>query len=341
MGQRPLKIADGAEYDTDQFQSVLTQRLEQELNKDGGTNDDVQTSRQESASKNANDERVSLLQQDAESEESNREQDESSDELQEGELTENSDDAILKEAISLGYNPNYKGEGAKTPEQWLSDGSFIRDIKSRDREIRDLKSSHDEMARHIQNLTKMLNSRESKTIDRDIAYYDQARKEAYQEGDDSRAELIEAEMRKLEKEKESFIHQETQDVAPKVAPEAQAFFNRNQSWMQEQTPEANMMRAYSQARDIELTSQGVPIGELVQIVESELRQKFPHRFGEYPTQRREAKVASNHGRSTTKPRRAKEPQLSAVQEKMAKYFSDRKIMSRDDYIQQLKDLGEL
>jgi hypothetical protein len=252
----------------------------------------------------------------------------------------------LQKAIEQGYNPDYEGAGRKSPEQFLKDGELYNEIISRGKQIKALQSLQEETSRHLAKVTNLLNNRETRTIDNELAYYKEARKESYQEGDDSQIALVEDKIKQLEQDKAS-LAEVSQPPPPPADPEAQSFFQRNGHWWQEASPEANMMRAYTQSRDLELTNQGYAAGDISKTIESELKQQFPHRF---PNSRRaeakpaQAKVTPSRAGATVQRKarqKTKFSDMSPAQQDAARYFSATGVMTVDEYVKQLKELGEL
>lgn len=342
---KELHIDDGAEFNSAKLGERLIRELERDLGEDNEPG--LQASGQEREYSDAENESV-LRDGQEQDDETDRKQNESNHERRESDFDDeeiDDEEAILQEAIAQGYNPNYKGKNRKTPEQFLNDGKFINQISSLSKENKQLVKHQNEMASHIMRLTNLLNDRETKTLDRESVHLREALKEAYQDGDDFRIDFYEKEIEKIKDQKqrlESFNKPE-KPTTPELSEDALAFHQRNQHWLKDTSAEGRMMHAYAAARDPELSSYGYSAAEVAQQIESELQQRFPHRFNR-TAQRKPAAAKVTAGTERRAPRRQstiKFSELNAAQQDAARYFESMGLMTKEEYIKQLHLAGEL
>ena len=344
---RTLKIDDGAEFDSQKYGERLINHLSKDL-EETENGQRLQDSRQHDEDRGANDGRA--LRNEQSEDEADWQQDESSDELQESQedvvqeelLDDTSEEDILQEAMKKGYDPNYKGRNRKTPEQFLRDGTYIDQISNLSKENKQMSRRQEELTDHISRLTKLLNDRENKTIDRDLAYHKEALKESYQDGDDTRIALIEQEIENLKQQKANLETFNQEPTSQRLSDEAQSFHQRNQHWLNDPSAEGRMMNAYAHSRDVELSNSGYSAAEVANQVEAELKQRFPHRFPRTGERREVPKVsATTERRSPKRSRAVKMSDLSPAQQDAARYFESMGLMTKEEYIKQLKDSGDL
>ena len=242
-----------------------------------------------------------------------------SSELEKRGLNQSSSD-IEALAKSYGWNP----EGSKGATEFIE--YALKELEPRGRELKEIKQTLNELKGHIDQ-AKMAGYKQA------IADAERKREEAIAYGDVDAVNEAEREIQTI------------QNTAPPVAaeqdPDIKAFSERHRDILIDPSMEAQEIRNFMQKRDAELSVFKLPPKEVLQIIEDDIRKKFPERFGEEIPRHR--KVDSD---STFAPVKSKSKygfnDLNDYQKQCCRHFVKRGVFKSDqDYIKQLVEIGEL
>ena len=229
------------------------------------------------------------------------------------------EDAIVAEATSKGWKP----DGPKSAAEFLRAEPLYEEIKTRGKEIQELKATMDALKTH-------LDKQKEAGYKQALADLEQRKVEAIQMGD---VEGV------AEVEKQIADHQ-APEAPQTLLPAVAQFKEKHSAWLNDPSYEAQQIREFVEARDTQLATYNLSPDEHIKIIESDLLKKFPNRF------------KSNRPRPTTtaveaptakapKAKTANFSDLSSEQKLVCRQFERTGVMTRDEYIKQLKDLGEL
>jgi regulator of replication initiation timing len=231
------------------------------------------------------------------------------------------------EAMEHGWKPEEdfkadpKNEGKKwrSAEEFMDRKSLFDRIESGNHELKQVKKTLAQLSQHHANVEKV-------AYEKALAALKAQRKEALAENDLVKAEELRDEMDEM-KEK-------IQRVAPPVEvpagppPELVEFKQRN-SWYQRDDP----MTRYADSVGKDLFEQGFAPNKILQEVEKRTREAFPEKFRNPNRESAPEMVPSG--------RRANTPQgfrLTEEEERIVKNFVATGIMTREQYIADLKKL---
>ena len=262
---------------------------------------------------------------------------------------------VLETAMGQGWVPeeNWEGDPDKwvTPKEFIFRGELYDRIKKESRLRSSLENKLEEVTSALQKLGEH-NSKLAK-VEREKALKE-LRKErisAIREGDDEMALDIEdkiAEFEKLEDKDTTPVTKVEDKPDPKVEEAAQKAFTtwvENNSWYNEKPA----LRAAAQALGEEILGEYRSEGELpdMEVLLSDITQRMKSegllsKTAGNPMRGARSGIEGDTTRST-KGRRSKftEKDLSPEQRKFAKTFISQGVLTMDQYIDQLVDVGEL
>lgn len=227
-----------------------------------------------------------------------------------------------KEQMEKGWNPN----GPKSAEEWERHEGLYAEIKKRGKQIKTLSRTIDELREHM---TKQ----EQRAYERALAELTREKHKASRAGD---FELVEA----LEKEQQNLKPVEM--VAP-LPPAVSDFLERNATWLNGVSYEEMQMSEWTKKRDVELAQKGLDPDKHMALLEEHVHKQFPDYFGH-----KEARpgLAVESGRSDASSTTKSTPKktfhdLNDTQKQICRDFERMGVMTKDQYISQLVELGEL
>ena len=228
-----------------------------------------------------------------------------------------------QEQQSLGWDP----KGEKTAEEWAKDGELYRAIKDRNKEIKTLKRTIEEL--------KTLQQKQGELIYQQImTQLEQEQKNAEVKGDKEALKIVE------QKQKQA---QAT--VSPLIPQEVLDFQERNIDWWNGKGWKEQEMRDFALKRDNELMKLKLPINEHMDMLEKEVKEKFNSYFNKDLNEKKVKipAVEGNNGIGIVKnsKRQYTIDDLNPEQKRAAKDFARLKVMPIDKYIDELVALGEL
>lgn len=183
---------------------------------------------------------------------------------------EQTEDPYLKEALSMGYNPNYEGANKKTPEQFVKDGSFFKKIDSLNKKLESVETL-------VQDLTAANTKIADENYKKGLEDALKKRHEAVQAGDVEAFHKAEQDLAKA---------QQRQAVAPKPAMSdvEKQWVEENKAWFNQETKENKEMTllAVEYGKFIEANNPGITAKELLKEVADTIKAipKYSHRFQE-------------------------------------------------------------
>lgn len=231
------------------------------------------------------------------------------------------------EAMENGWKPEEdfkadpKNEGKKwrSAEEFMDRKSLFDRIETGNHEVKQLKKTLQQLSQHHANVEK-------KAYEKALADLKAERKVAIQENDMARAEELRDEM--------DDIRDKINEVKPPVEiptgppPELVEFKTRN-SWYQRD----DAMTRYADSVGQELFNQGLSPSKVLEGVEKKTREAFPEKFRNPNRESAPEMVPSGKRAGTTTGFR-----LSDEEEKIVKNFVATGIMTRDQYVAELKKL---
>lgn len=235
------------------------------------------------------------------------------------------------------YAKGFDPEGPKTLEQYINDGKFMKRIQNQSKEISELKQLVEGMKGHMDKQQEL-------GYKKAVEDLKQRRLHAIKHGDVEEVDAIEEEIKahtsELEKKDTS---KESLDAESQAA--AEGFAEKHASWINANDAEAKAMKLFVKQYDIELAQKGLPPHEHIAAVEKELAAAFPNRLGVKSAEKEEKpavhEVESGHSVANKKSKRVSFNDLNADQKKCCRQFVKRGVMTEDQYIKQLKELGEI
>lgn len=227
--------------------------------------------------------------------------------------------SVEDEARAKGWTPN----GPKSAEEFLRAEPLYKEIQERGKELKEMKSTIDALKAHLDKQKE--------------AGYKQALEELKAEKEAAIRMGDVDEVGRLEKELRA-----KEASAPEVeaAPEANQFLEKHADWLQDPSYEAQLMREFVQQRDNEVAKYNLSPVEHIRVIESDLRKKFPSRFKSESKAPRDQAVETGVGK-VVRPSGPTFKDLNPEQKLIAKQFANQGVMTVDEYINELKSLGEL
>lgn len=235
-----------------------------------------------------------------------------------------------QEALAQGWVPKDDFQG--DPEKFVDAGEFLRrgelfrKIESQSKEMKDMRKALQELAKHNSQIRDIEYKRALETLKAE-------KKAALSEGDadrvvdiDDRIDLVKAQQR------QDAVQTAQQAIPQEVHPELKNWIGRN-GWY-ETTPS---MRGWADARGIELAQEGKSPTEVLNTLEKEVKTRFSEKFHN-PNRERAAAVETGKSRAAGKA--TAEYELSDVEKQVMNTLIRQGVLSKDEYITQLKAIKE-
>lgn len=227
-------------------------------------------------------------------------------------------DPVEEEAKAAGW----KEDGVKSAEEYLRAAPLYDEIKTRGKEIKELKVTMDEMAAHMKKQQEVERTKV-------MAELQQKRTDAIEVGDVEAVNKADVAIQK--------------EVAPIHNPAVEAFKERNIDWLGDDSAEGKHMQAFVQELDNKYAQMGLEPAYHLEQLEKKVQQEFPHRFKEAEPEPTVAAVEGAQGGAVSSKRKAKFSfsDLNNEQKNCARHFAKRGVMDNDTYIKHLVEQGEL
>jgi predicted RNA-binding Zn ribbon-like protein len=228
------------------------------------------------------------------------------------------------EAMDHGWRPeeefkaDAKNEGKKwrSAEEFMDRKSLFDRIEAGNQKTKQLEKTLQQLATHNANIEKV-------ALEKAIAVLKAERKQALADNDLVRAEELRDEMDEIRDKKEAV---QPIPVATEPAPEFIEFKEKN-SWYQRD----DRLTRYADAVGKELFEKGYSPAKVLREVEKEVREAFPEKFRN-PNRESAPEMVTSSKRADVGSRF----QMSAQEEAICKNFVAQGIMTREQYISDLK-----
>lgn len=227
-------------------------------------------------------------------------------------------------AMTQGWNP----KGEKSAEEFMVAKPYWKEIRQRGKTIKELQAT-------VEQLKKMITSDKEQNNQRTLDQLRAQKREAIKLGDVDLVDLIEA--------------QEKNILAPPIVDEPveyseaiEDFKERHADWLSDYGYEAMQMKEFVLERDRQLGSLKLKPERHIEIIEKDLRKRFPDHFKEKEPASRSARssVESDISRSSVNNKRKPTfHDLSQDQKKIARYMEKHAKMPIEKYIDKLIEVG--
>lgn len=234
---------------------------------------------------------------------------------------------VEQEAMAKGWKP----EGEKSAEEFLRAEPLYDEIKKRGKELKELQSTIAEMKKYMDQQREMgrKEALEELKAQRENAIY---------EGNISKVDEIEGKMKEYDSE---LPKEDSTADQPEVVTNFVSEFQQVTESLDETFKER--VRLYTLERDEQLARWGYSPEKHMAILKEELKEKFPSVFDKKEEPSNAYAAVESSSRSVTKSsgRKVTFADLNPDQKKAARHFDKHGVMSVDDYIKQLQQIGEI
>lgn len=232
---------------------------------------------------------------------------------------------IEQAALEKGWRPReeYQGDPAKwrSAEVFMALDEPLKRIESQSKELKRVREALDALATHHKRVKESEYNRALKQLQ-------DARKEAFRNGETDQAFAIEDRIEELKVEKENIVLPEIpQEPEQTIAPEFQAWVEANPWYTKNKA-----MRAAADAIGIDLHQQGHSPKEVLKLVEQEIKKEFPNKFVNEKAQRPNAVESSSRG----SPRAAETIDLDPQDRKIMESIVRTGIMTKEQWLKEFK-----
>jgi hypothetical protein len=249
---------------------------------------------------------------------------------------------IEKIAIKLGWNPDHEGgdRAYVGAEEYILRSREIQDtskkqLKSTRRQVSDLERGLEALKRHNEQVYEV----QVANLKKEIRKLKKERKEADEDGNTELVKELDKEIEEIDK-----IPAKAPVPETKSNPDFIKWLDKN-SWYENDKE----MQIYADIQGQSADLAGLPASKFYDAITDRVKKHFPEKFeaegkvDKKTTETKEPKATSVEGPT---PRRTRQPKftykdLSDEQKKNCKFFVDRGVMSQEDYIKQLADIGQL
>ncbi len=235
-----------------------------------------------------------------------------------------------EEALSQGWVPKDEFEG--DPERFVDAGEFLRrgelfrKIESQSKEMKDMRKALQELAKHNSQIRDVEYKRALETLKKE-------KKDALNEGDADRVVDIDDRIDLVKAQQRQEAAQAVQQAIPQeIHPELKGWISRN-GWYETTAS----MRGWADARGVELAQEGKSPTEVLNTLEREVKSRFSEKFHN-PNRDRASPVEASKGRANTKADTSYE--LSDVEKQVMNTLVKQGVLTKDEYITQLKAIKE-
>lgn len=235
---------------------------------------------------------------------------------------------IEQRASEQGWKPEDQWDGDPTAwrsaREFLDRGELFRKIDEQNRTIKDFKRALEDMAKHHSKVAQA----EYKRAREELL---EQKKEALRELDVDKVIQIDERIEAVKDAQRDAAAQPVTQVEPTLNPVFVAWVDKN-TWYNS----SESMRAYADRVGNQLGAQGnLSPAELLNEVERRVKKEFPQKF-ENPNRARAAAVEAGGNKAGGK----KETyELTADERRMMKRFVEKKIMTEEQYIADLKKVN--
>ncbi len=207
---------------------------------------------------------------------------------------EQAHDSLTELAVEMGYNPEFEGEGKKTPKEFIQHGAKIQ--KNQSEKIKDLLGRVDGMTGEFEKMQTTFNNSLSAQQKKHQADLERQRTELDARIETAVDEADTVEFKRLDKERKE-LDKQAQDIVPDTnndseinQSEAQKYFNKWYSDKQWIKPGSDAEKEMNKAIALFRIDKGGRADILIDAeselaaAEKHLKEKFPDRFGLKPVE---------------------------------------------------------
>lgn len=238
---------------------------------------------------------------------------------------------IQEEAFAQGWVPKDEFDG--DPEKFVDAAEFLRrgelfqKIESQSKEMKQLRKAMSELAKHNAKIREV-------EYDRAVQSLKAEKKQALAEGDADKVVEIDDRIDLVKDQQKQFTQQQFQEtsIPQETHPELANWISKN-SWYESD----KKMRAYADTLGVQLANDGLTPREVLKEVEKEVKERFKEKFRN-PNRDRVGAVEGVQTRPNT--RSTSEYELTDTERTIMNTLIAQKVLTKDEYIAQLKAVKE-
>jgi hypothetical protein len=236
---------------------------------------------------------------------------------------------IEERALALGWKPKDQFSGDE--DDFIDAKEFVR--------RQPLFDKIQSQSNHLKNVTRALNELKEHYTKVNEAAYTRAindlkaqRKDALSNGDGDRFEQIDDKIKEAEQEREALskINTDIPEVEPQTPPEFQSWKSKN-TWYDN----VGYMRSYADQVGITLHKRGLSPSEVLKEVEKAVKAEFPQKFR---NPNKDNAVSVETGGNASRKAAGDSVVLSDMERKIMNDFVRMGVMTKEDYIKDLKQV---
>jgi|SRR5712664_179158 len=237
---------------------------------------------------------------------------------------------VQEEALTQGWVPKEEFDG--DAERWVDAGEFLRrgelfrKIESQSKELKDVKKALNELAKHNSKIREVEYARAVEGLKAQ-------KKTALAEGDADKVVEIDDKLDLVKDQQRQLANQVVHEAIPQeVHPELQNWISKN-SWYESD----KKMRVYADSLGVQLAQDGLSPREVLKEVEKEVKDRFKEKFRN-PNREKPGAVEG----VTSRPARgaSAEYELTDTERTIMETLVKQKVLTKDEYISQLKAVKE-
>lgn len=208
-------------------------------------------------------------------------------------------DPILEQAMSMGYNPDkesFLAKGGKETD-WVDAKTFV-DRAPFIKQINTLKSKMDKMCDFVDRLEKSNHEAQAKAYERAYNELKSQMKQATEIGDVNAVEVL---TEKVVAAKQAMdTAKQTQDDNPEMTKAANEFLKNNRSWWDQKTTTSAAMRQFAGSREEKYLRMGMSPSEMYARIEADMHDEYPEIIGPNKTSPKDNSISPRESSSVLK-----------------------------------------
>ncbi len=251
---------------------------------------------------------------------------------QTGEVQEIERSPIEQEAMQHGWKPQdqYDGDPAKwrSAELFMELKPFYEKIESQSRQIKQNQKQFAQIAKDMATIRQQ-------SYNKAVEDLKNQKRSAMKEGDFERASLIDDQIDTFRQQQEiaerqhAQAQQEIQFQQPNTPPPAFVEWKARNTWYERDED----LKDWADARGIRMAQAGTPPDEVLRVIESEVKRKFPQKF-ENPNKTPPAPI---QGQGKTPAKSAKN-NMTSEERRIMERIIDSGVMTEEEYLKQFSEL---
>lgn len=236
---------------------------------------------------------------------------------------EEGSDPIAVLAKQHGWDPTK----AKSAQEYVA--YALENLEPRGKEIKELKTTMEE-------LKGFMTKQQELGYKKALSELENARRDAIRQGEVEQVEALDFQIQEQRNELGTGFAKDAQVVVS-------AFAEKHKDWIHDPSYECQEIREFVKRRDQELVAFGLSPSKHIATIEHDLEKQFPNRFAPKVQEKPSMPMVESDGRpvSGAKKHQVGFSDLNDNQKQCARHFERRGIMTRDEYIKSLIDLGEI